>query len=177
MKHLLPKNFTEEQMMIRDMCDQFLDTEVYPILDRIDNLGTGIDEILLTKAGEQGLLSVSFPEEYGGLGKDFVTSTIVNEYLGAGHSFSVAIAAHTGIGTLPILYFGTPEQKQKYIPKLITGEWAGAYGLTEPNSGSDALGAKTSAKLSDDGKHYLLMDKNAGSPMAALHMCIPCLQK
>lgn len=151
-----PENFVEEQKMIRDMCDQFLDAEVYPILDRIDALEPGLMKSLVTKAGEQGLLSVSFPEEYGGLGKDFVTSTIVNEYLGAGHSFSVAIAAHTGIGTLPILYFGTPEQKQKYIPKLITGEWAGAYGLTEPNSGSDALGAKTSAKLSDDGKYYLL---------------------
>ena len=151
-----PENFVEEQLMIRSMCDQFLDKEIYPILDRIDNLEPGLMKSLVHKAGEQGLLSVSFPEEYGGLGKDFVTSTIVNEYLGAGHSFSVAIAAHTGIGTLPILYFGTPEQKQKYIPKLITGEWAGAYGLTEPNSGSDALGAKTSAKLSDDGKHYIL---------------------
>ena len=152
----IPENFAEEQRMIRDMCNQFLDVEVYPILDRIDNLEQGLMRSLVTKAGEQGLLSVSFPEEYGGLGKDFVTSTIVNEYLGAGHSFSVAIAAHTGIGTLPILYFGTPEQKQKYIPKLITGEWAGAYGLTEPNSGSDALGAKTTAKLSADGKYYLL---------------------
>jgi len=151
-----PEDFGEEQLMIRDMCDQFLDAEVYPILDRIDNLEPGLMQSLVKKAGEQGLLSVSFPEEYGGLGKDFITSTLVNEYLGAGHSFSVAIAAHTGIGTLPILYFGTPEQKQKYIPKLITGEWAGAYGLTEPNSGSDALGAKTTAKLSDDGKHYLL---------------------
>jgi alkylation response protein AidB-like acyl-CoA dehydrogenase len=150
------ENFTEEQKMIRDMCDQYLDTEVYPILDRIDNLEPGLMKSLLTKAGEQGLLATAFPEEYGGLGKDFVTATIVNEYLGAGHSFSVAIAAHTGIGTLPILYFGTPEQKQKYIPKLITGEWAGAYGLTEPNSGSDALGAKTTAKLSADGKYYLL---------------------
>jgi alkylation response protein AidB-like acyl-CoA dehydrogenase len=150
------EDFVEEQRMIRDMCDQFLDAEVYPILDRIDNLEPGLMKSLLTKAGEQGLLSVAFPEEYGGLGKDFITATIVNEYLGAGHSFSVAIAAHTGIGTLPILYFGTPEQKQKYIPKLITGEWAGAYGLTEPNSGSDALGAKTTAKLSDDGKYYLL---------------------
>jgi alkylation response protein AidB-like acyl-CoA dehydrogenase len=150
------ENFVEEQKMIRDMCNQFLDAEIYTILDRIDNLEPGLMKSLVTKAGEQGLLSVSFPEEYGGLGKDFVTSTIVNEYLGAGHSFSVAIAAHTGIGTLPILYFGTPEQKQKYIPQLITGEWAGAYGLTEPNSGSDALGAKTTAKLSDDGKHYLL---------------------
>ncbi len=151
-----PEDFVEEQLMIRDMCDQFLDAEVYPILDRIDNLEPGLMQSLVKKAGEQGLLSVSFPEEFGGLGKDFITSTLVNEYLGAGHSFSVAIAAHTGIGTLPILYFGTPEQKQKYIPKLITGEWAGAYGLTEPNSGSDALGAKTTAKLSDDGKYYLL---------------------
>ncbi|MBL7744737.1 MAG: acyl-CoA dehydrogenase family protein [Chitinophagaceae bacterium] len=151
-----PEAFAEEQRMIRDMCDQFLDAEVYPILDRIDNLEPGLMKSLLTKSGEQGLLSVAFPEEYGGLGKDFVTATIVNEYLGAGHSFSVAIAAHTGIGTLPILYFGTPEQKQKYIPKLITGEWAGAYGLTEPNSGSDALGAKTTAKLSEDGKYYIL---------------------
>jgi len=150
------ENFSEEQRMIRDMCDQFLDAEIYPILDRIDSLEPGLMKSLVNKAGDQGLLSVSFPEEYGGLGKDFVTSTIVNEYLGAGHSFSVAIAAHTGIGTLPILYFGTPEQKQKYIPKLITGEWAGAYGLTEPNSGSDALGAKTTARLSDDGKYYLL---------------------
>ena len=150
------ENFVEEQKMIRDMCNQFLDAEIYTILDRIDNLEPGLMKSLVTKAGDQGLLSVSFPEEYGGLGKDFVTSTIVNEYLGAGHSFSVAIAAHTGIGTLPILYFGTREQKQKYIPKLITGEWAGAYGLTEPNSGSDALGAKTTAKLSDDGKYYLL---------------------
>jgi len=150
------EDFGEEQLMIRDMCNQFLEAEVYPNLDRIDDLEPGLMKSLLTKAGEQGLLATSFPEEYGGLGKDFVTSTIVNEYLGAGHSFSVAIAAHTGIGTLPILYFGTPEQKEKYIPKLITGEWAGAYGLTEPNSGSDALGAKTTAKLSDDGKYYLL---------------------
>jgi alkylation response protein AidB-like acyl-CoA dehydrogenase len=151
-----PENFGEEQLMIRDMCNQFLDAEIYPILDRIDNLEPGLMKSLVTKAGEQGLLATSFPEQYGGLGKDFVTSTIVNEYLGAGHSFSVAIAAHTGIGTLPILYFGTDAQKEKYIPKLITGEWAGAYGLTEPNSGSDALGAKTTAKLSDDGKYYLL---------------------
>jgi alkylation response protein AidB-like acyl-CoA dehydrogenase len=152
----IPENFSEEQVMIRDMCTQFLDAEVIPILDRIDDLEPGLMRSLLQKAGEQGLLAVAFPEEYGGLGKDFVTSTIVNEYLGAGHSFSVAIAAHTGIGTLPILYFGTPGQKQKYIPKLISGEWIGSYGLTEPNSGSDALGAKTTAKLSPDGKYYLL---------------------
>jgi len=152
----IPENFTEEQRMIRDLCNQFLEMEIYPILDRIDALEPGLMKSLLTKAGEQGLLATSFPEEYGGLGKDFVTSTIVNEYLGAGHSFSVAIAAHTGIGTLPILYFGTPAQKQKYIPRLISGEWAGSYGLTEPNSGSDALSAKTTATLSADGKYYIL---------------------
>src|ERR1043165_5003307 len=152
----IPEDFNDEQKMIRDMCDQFLDKEVYPKLDRIDTMERGLMKSLLQKAGDQGLLAVSFPQEYGGLGKDFITSTIVNEYLGAGHSFSVAIAAHTGIGTLPILYFGTPEQKKKYIPKLISGEWKGSYGLTEPNSGSDALGAKTTAKLSADGKYYLL---------------------
>ncbi len=149
-------DFTEEQLMIKEMCDQFLDMEVYPNLDRIDALEAGLMPSLVAKAGEQGLLSTAFPEEYGGMGKDFVTSTIINEYLGGGYSFSVAVAAHSGIGTLPILYFGNEEQKQKYIPKLITGEWAGAYGLTEPNSGSDALSAKTTAKLSEDGKHYIL---------------------
>ncbi|MDB5197218.1 MAG: acyl-CoA dehydrogenase [Flaviaesturariibacter sp.] len=152
----IPEHFNEEQIMIRDMCNQYLDTEVFPILDRIDDMEPGLMKSLVQKAGEQGMLATSFPEEYGGLGKDFTTSTIVNENLGAGHSFSVAISAHTGIGTLPILYFGTDEQKQKYIPKLISGEWTGAYGLTEPNSGSDALGAKTTAKLSDDGKYYIL---------------------
>jgi len=152
----IPEDFDEEQKMVMEMCHQFLDSEVYPALERIDKLEPGLMPSLLQKAGEQGLLSTSFPETYGGLGKDFVTSTIVNEGLGGGHSFSVAIAAHTGIGSLPILYFGTEAQKQKYIPKLASGEWKGAYGLTEPNSGSDALGAKSTAKLSDDGKHYIL---------------------
>ena len=152
----IPEDFDEEQKMVMDMCQQFLDTEIYPALERIDKLEPGLMPSLLEKAGEQGLLSTSFPEIYGGLGKDFITSTIVNEGLGGGHSFSVAVAAHTGIGTLPILYFGTEAQKQKYIPKLASGVWKGAYGLTEPNSGSDALGAKTNAKLSDDGKYYLL---------------------
>ncbi|HUQ96258.1 MAG TPA: acyl-CoA dehydrogenase family protein [Chitinophagaceae bacterium] len=152
----IPEDFSEEQKMIRDMCAQFLAAEVTPNLDRIDNMEAGLMRSLVEKAGEQGLLAASFPEQYGGLGKDFITSTIINEYLGAGHSFSVAIAAHTGIGTLPILYFGTDAQKEKYIPKLISGEWVGSYGLTEPNAGSDALSAKTTARLSDDGKHYLL---------------------
>ncbi len=152
----IPEDFTEEQRMIMDMCTQFLDSEVVPVYDRIESLEPGLMPSLMKRAGEQGLLATAFPEEYGGLAKDFITSTTVNEALGGGHSFSVALAAHTGIGTLPILYFGTDEQKQKYIPKLASGEWIGAYGLTEPNSGSDALGAKTSAVLSSDGKYYVL---------------------
>src|SRR5215204_579324 len=152
----IPEDFTEEQQMVKDMCASFLDSEVLPILDRIDKLEPGLMPSLVAKAGEQGLLGVSIPEQYGGLGKDFITSTLVNEGLGGGFSFSVAVAAHTGIGTLPILYFGTEAQKEKYIPKLTSGEWKGAYGLTEPNSGSDALGAKTTARLSEDGRHYIL---------------------
>ncbi len=151
-----PEDFNEEQLMVKEMCLQFLQSEINPILDRIDKLEPGLMPSLLLKAGEQGLLGASVPESLGGLGKDFITSTLVNEGLGGGCSFSVAVAAHTGIGTLPILYFGTEAQKQQYIPKLASGEWKGAYGLTEPNSGSDALGAKTSAVLSADGKHYLL---------------------
>lgn len=151
-----PEDFNEEQQMVKDMCLQFLSTEVLPAIDRIDKMEEGLMPSLMVKAGEQGLLGASIPEDLGGLGKDFITSTLVNEGLGGGFSFSVAVAAHTGIGTLPILYFGTEEQKKKYIPKLASGEWKGAYGLTEPNSGSDALGAKTTATLSADGKYYLL---------------------
>lgn len=151
-----PEDFNEEQQMVKDMCLQFLASEVHPIVDRIDKLEPGLMPSLMLKAGGQGLLGASIPEDLGGLGKDFITSTLVNEGLGAGYSFSVAVAAHTGIGTLPILYFGTEAQKKKYIPKLASGEWKGAYGLTEPNSGSDALGAKTTAVLSADGKHYIL---------------------
>ena len=152
----IPEDFNEEQMMVRDMCNQFVDTEVLPVADRIDKLEPGLMPSLLVKAGEQGLLGITVPEQYGGLGKEFITATIVAEYLGGGYSFSVANAAHTGIGTLPILYFGNEAQRQKYVPKLASGEWKGAYGLTEPNSGSDALSAKTTATLSADGKHYIL---------------------
>jgi len=151
-----PEDFTEEQLMIKDMAEQFIAKEVTPVVERLDKLEDGLMPSLLEKAGEQGLLGAAFPEEYGGLGKDFVTATIINEALGAGHSFSVAMAAHTGIGSLPILYFGTQAQKEKYIPKLGTGEMKGAYALTEPDSGSDALSAKTTAKLTEDGKYYLL---------------------
>lgn len=152
----IPEDFNEEQHMVMDMCHQFLETEIHPIIERIDQQEQGLMASLMEKAGEQGLLSTAFPEDLGGLGKDFITATVVNEGLGGGYSFSVAVAAHTGIGSLPILYFGTEAQKQKYIPKLASGEWKGAYGLTEPNSGSDALSAKTTATLSEDGKHYIL---------------------
>ena len=152
----IPEDFNEEQKMMMDMCHQFISTEITPLVEKIDQLEPGLMPSLMEKAGELGLLGISIPEQYNGLGKEFTSSVIVAESLGAGHSFSVAMSAHTGIGTLPILYFGTEAQKSKYIPKLASGEWKGAYGLTEPNSGSDALSAKTTAKLSEDGKHYLL---------------------
>ena len=152
----IPEDFNEEQQMVKDMCNAFLDAEVLPVIERIDKLEPGLMPSLIQKAGEQGLLGAAVPEEYGGLGKDFITATLVNEGLGGGFSFSVGVSAHTGIGTLPILYFGTPEQKKKYVTKLASGEWKGSYGLTEPNSGSDALGAKTTATLTPDGKYYLL---------------------
>jgi alkylation response protein AidB-like acyl-CoA dehydrogenase len=151
-----PEDYTEEQRMIKDMCLQFIQTEIHPNIERIDNKEPGLMVSLMDKAGQQGLLGASVPEELGGLGKDFVTSTLISEELGGGYSFSVAMSAHAGIGTLPILYFGTEEQKKKYIPKLASGEWKGSYGLTEPGSGSDALAAKTTAVLSADKKHYLL---------------------
>ncbi len=151
-----PEDYSEEQRMVYDMCLQFLQTEVLPVIERIDKMEPGLMPSLMDKAGEQGLLGASVPEEYNGLGKDFVTSTLVSEGLGGGYSFSVAMSAHAGIGSLPILYFGTEEQKRKYVSRLATGEWKGSYGLTEPGSGSDALGAKTIATLSDDGKYYFL---------------------
>lgn len=151
-----PEDFTEEHHMIIQMCEEFLEKEVLPHLADIDQQKDNIMPKLLDKAGELGLLGAAFPEKYGGLGKDFVTATLVNECLGSGHSFAVAMAAHNGIGSLPILYFGTDEQKQKYIPKLATGEMKGAYALTEPNSGSDALAARTTATLTPDGTGYAL---------------------
>lgn len=152
----IPEEFNEEHRMMADMAGDFLKQNVNPNLDRIDAMKPGLMPSIMDKAGELGLLGVAIPEEYGGFGKDFITSMLMTEVLGAGHSFSVAMAAHTGIGTLPILYFGNDAQKQKYLPKLATGEWKGSYCLTEPGSGSDALAAKTKAVLSEDGKHYIL---------------------
>ncbi|MBK9638076.1 MAG: acyl-CoA dehydrogenase family protein [Bacteroidetes bacterium] len=151
-----PEEFNEEHRMMADMAHEFLVQNIYPNLDRIDAMEPGLMASMVDKAGELGLLGVSIPEQYGGFGKDFLTGMLMTEVLGAGHSFSVAMAAHTGIGTLPILYFGTEAQKAKYLPKLSTGEWKGSYCLTEPGSGSDALAAKTKAVLSADGKHYIL---------------------
>ena len=152
----IPEEFDEEQKMIAQTCRDFLVAEVNPILDRIDNQEEGLMQSLMDKAGELGLLGVSIPEEYGGFGKNFNTSMLVADVCGAGHSFAVALSAHTGISTLPILYYGNTEQKAKYIPKLATGEWKASYCLTEPNSGSDANSGKTKATLSADGKQYLI---------------------
>jgi len=153
----IPEDFTEEQRMISQTCLDFIRTEVHPILDEIDFAkDTSIMVGLMDKAGELGLLGTSVPEEYGGFGMDFNTSMLVAEACGGGHSFAVALSAHTGIGTLPIVYYGTEEQKKEYLPKLASGEWKAAYCLTEPDSGSDANAAKTKAKLNAAGTHYVL---------------------
>jgi len=152
----IPEEFDEEQQMIAQTCRDFLTSEVFPNLDRIDAQEEGLMESLLTKAGELGILGVSIPEEFGGFGKNINTSMLVADVIGAGHSFAVALSAHTGIGTLPILYYGNEAQKAKYIPKLGTGEWKASYCLTEPNAGSDANSGRTKAKLSEDGKHYVI---------------------
>ncbi|GIV37091.1 MAG: acyl-CoA dehydrogenase [Cyclobacteriaceae bacterium] len=153
----IPEEFSEEQQMIRQQCEDFLKKEIWPRLDEIDSMKhPELMPQLLDKAGELGLLGTSVPQEYGGFGMDFNTSMLVAEVLGAGHSFAVAISAHTGIGTLPILYYGNEEQKKKYIPKLASGEWKAAYCLTEPDAGSDANSGKTRATLSADGKHYII---------------------
>ncbi len=151
-----PEEWTEEQKMIGQMCDDFIAQEVTPNLDRIDSMEEGLMPSLLEKAGELGLLSLSVPEEFGGMGVDFKTNMLATERLGKGHSFSVAYGAHTGIGTLPLLYYGNEEQKQRYVAKLASGEWKAAYCLTEPSAGSDANSGKTKAVLSEDGKYYSL---------------------
>jgi alkylation response protein AidB-like acyl-CoA dehydrogenase len=153
----IPEEWSEEQRMIAQTCRDFLQQEIYPKLDEIDSMEhPELMPSLLDKAGELGLLGTSVPEKYDGFGMNFNTSMLVAEVLGAGHSFAVAISAHTGIGTLPILYYGNDEQKSKYLPKLASGEWKAAYCLTEPDSGSDANSGKTKATPTEDGKHYLI---------------------
>ncbi|MFO7843907.1 MAG: acyl-CoA dehydrogenase family protein [Bacteroidales bacterium] len=152
----IPEEFDEEQQMIAQTCDDFLETEVFPNLDRIDAQEPGLMREILQKAGELGLLGISVPEEYEGFGQNIVTSMLSADKLGAGYSFSVAFSAHTGIGTLPLVYYGNEEQKQRYLPKLASGELIASYCLTEPNAGSDANSGTTKAVLSEDGKHYIL---------------------
>jgi alkylation response protein AidB-like acyl-CoA dehydrogenase len=152
----IPEEFDEEQLMIAQTCVDFLEQHVYPKLDEIDAMQEGLMPSIMEASGELGILGISVPDEFGGFGKDFVTGMLATEKTGAGFSTSVALAAHTGIGTLPILYYGTQEQKEKYIPKLATGEWKACYCLTEPSSGSDANSGKTKAELSEDGKHWII---------------------
>jgi len=152
----IPEEINEEQKMMVETAGEFVKNEIWPKLDAIDHQEPGLTVSLLDKAGELGLLGTSIPEEYGGLGGDFNTNTFLAMAMGTSYSFGVSFAAHTGIGSLPILYYGNDEQKKKYLPKLASGEIKSAYCLTEPTSGSDALSAKTTAKLSEDGKYYVL---------------------
>ena len=152
----IPEEFTEEQNMMAETTRDFVKTQVLPNIDKIDNHDTPLLKKLVKDAGELGLLGISVPEEYEGFGQNTVTSMKVSEEMGAGFSFVVAYSAHTGIGTLPILYYGSEEQKKKYLPKLASGEYIGAYCLTEPGAGSDANSGKSKAILSEDGKYYTL---------------------
>lgn len=151
-----PEDFTEEHRMIAETTEDFVAGEVVPHDEAIEKLNYELTVEKMRKAGELGLLGADVPEAYGGLGLDKVSSTLISERLTKASAFALSIGAHVGIGTLPIVYFGTEEQKQKYLPALATGEKIAAYCLTEPSSGSDALGAKTTATLSEDGEYYVL---------------------
>ncbi|NOX84582.1 MAG: acyl-CoA dehydrogenase [Chlorobi bacterium] len=152
----VPEEFNEEQRMIAQSCRDFTETQVLPNIEKLEHHDNELLRKLLQDAGDLGLLGISLPEEYEGFGQDFVTSMLSVEEMGKGFSFAVTFAAHTGIGTLPIYYFGTEEQKKKYLPKLATGEYIGAYALTEPEAGSDPNSGKTKAVLSEDGKYYIM---------------------
>jgi len=153
----IPEEFSEEQKMMAQACQDFIDTEINPNVEKIDSMKhPEVVPELFKKAGDLGLLGIAVPEEYGGLGMSFNTSMLIADIIGASGSFSTTYGAHTGIGTLPILYYGTEEQKQTYLPKLATGEWAACYCLTEPDAGSDANSGKTKAVLSADGTQYLI---------------------
>ncbi|MBP7732104.1 MAG: acyl-CoA dehydrogenase family protein [Bacteroidales bacterium] len=152
----IPEEFDEEQLMIAKTCRDFLAAEVYPNLKQLETGDRELMKSILKKAGALGLMGIAVPEEYGGFGQSFVTQMLVAETMGAGYSFSVAYMAHCGIGTMPIVYYGNEYQRQKYVPKLATGEYIGAYCLTEPGAGSDANSGKTNARMSEDGKYYIL---------------------
>jgi alkylation response protein AidB-like acyl-CoA dehydrogenase len=150
-----PEDFNEEQVMMRDSVIEFVDKEIWPNKERFEKKDYALTEEIMRKAGELGYLSVAVPAAYGGMEMGFVNTVLVCDYIsGATGSFSTAFGAHTGIGTMPITLYGTEEQKQKYVPKLASGEWFGAYCLTEPGAGSDANSGKTKAVLSEDGTHY-----------------------
>ena len=151
-----PEDFSDEQRQFAETTEQFVESEIVPHLEKIENQEFSLVVEGMRKCGELGLLMMDAPEEYGGLELDKASSMLVAEKISVTGSFSVAYAAHTGIGTLPLIYYGTDEQKEKYLEKIISGEWCSAYCLTEPGSGSDALGAQASAVLSEDGKHYIL---------------------
>lgn len=152
----IPEEWDEETLMIAQTCRDFIEQEIDPVLDRLDAMEDGLMADKLDKAAELGLLGIATPKEYGGFGKDFKTSMLTTEILGGGHSFAVAIAAHTGIGMLPIQLYGNALQHAKYLPKMITGEWKACYCLTEPGAGSDANSGKTKAVLTSDGKYYVI---------------------
>jgi alkylation response protein AidB-like acyl-CoA dehydrogenase len=151
-----PEDFSDEQRQFAETTEQFVEKEIVPHLEEIENQNFDLVVEGMRKCGELGLLMMDAPEEYGGLELDKASSMLVAEKISVGGSFSVAYAAHTGIGTLPLIYYGTDQQKEKYLEKIISGEWCSAYCLTEPGSGSDALGAQASAVLSEDGTHYIL---------------------
>lgn len=155
-KVFIPEEYNEEQLMIAQTIKDFLETELYPIVDKLELGDRELMAATVRKAGDLGLMGIAIPEEYGGFEQNFVTQMLAAENIGAGYSFSVAFMASTGIGTLPIMYYGNEEQRQKYVTKLASGEFIGAYCLTEPNAGSDANSGKTQAILSEDGKNYIL---------------------
>ena len=152
----IPEEWNEEQQMIKKMTHDFISQRVHPNIEAIDQQEPGLIEKLMEEAGELGLLGSSVNEELGGMGMDFKTTMLITEAIGDGHAFSVSFSAHTGIGTLPILYYGNEAQKKKYVPGMATGQLKGCYCLTEPSSGSDANSGKTTAKLTEDGKHYVI---------------------
>src|SRR5450759_443987 len=151
-----PEDFNEQHRMIAQTTSDFVDKEILPRVHEIDEQQEGLSVSLLKKAGEVGILSVDIPEEYGGLGLDKTSSMLVAEHIGRTGAWAVSHGAHTGIGTLPIVFFGTDAQKKKYLPKFATGEWISSYSLSEAGSGSDALAARTTAVLSPDRQNYLL---------------------
>ena len=152
----IPEEFSKEQKMMAVATSDFINLEISPLTDRIESMEEGLMSRLMDKAGELGLLGVNVPEEYGGLGMSFNTGILIADVMASAGSFSTAYGAHTGIGTLPLLYYGTEEQKQKYLPRLASGEWKASYCLTEPDAGSDANSGKTKAELSENGKHYVI---------------------